>query len=99
LPASRFAETAAPPRRTADKAAHVRRKRQIVPRAANIETKIRDFLARRSRIGGGFGDCVQIEPTFAEIHGAPKPSQRLGFFKLAFSMLAMPLTKRKLKLA
>src|SRR5580704_15240897 len=68
----------------ADQTAHVRGKRQIVPGAADIEAKLRDFLPRLGLADGRHGDGMQIEPAFAEIHGAAKPKSEARVFELAF---------------
>src|SRR3984893_4911472 len=68
----------------ADQSAHVRGKRQIVPGAADIESKLRDFLPRLGLANGRHGDGMQIEPAFAEIHGAAKPKSEARVFELPF---------------
>src|ERR1700719_1817268 len=68
----------------AGQSAHVRGKRQIVPGAADIESKLRDFLPRLGLADGRHGDGMQIEPAFTEIHGAPKPDSEARGFELAF---------------
>src|SRR6202023_3343272 len=68
----------------ADQTAHVRAKRQIVPGAADIESKLRDFLPRLGLADGRHGYGMQIEPALAEIHGAAKPKSEARVFELAF---------------
>src|SRR6202047_248638 len=68
----------------ADQTAHVRGKRQIVPGAADIESKLRDFLPSLVLADGRHGDGMKIEPAFAEIHGAAKPKCEARVFELAF---------------
>src|ERR1700704_2181864 len=68
----------------ADQFAHVRGKCEFIPRAADIEAKLRDFLPRLGLADGRHGDGMQIEPAFAEIHGAAKPKSEARVFELAF---------------
>src|ERR1700730_18097684 len=68
----------------ADQSAQVRGKRQIVPGAADIESKLRDFLPRLGLADGRHGGRLQIAPAFAEIHVAAKPKSEVRVFELAF---------------
>src|SRR5260221_11857271 len=49
---------------------------QIVPQAANIETKIRIFHDRCGHTGGRRGDCLHFESAVAEIRDTPKSQAR-----------------------
>src|ERR1700730_9917188 len=67
----------------ADQTAHVRAKRQIVPGAADIESKLLEFFPRLGLADGRRCDGMQIEPAFAEINGAAKPDSEARVFELA----------------
>jgi ribosomal protein L37AE/L43A len=81
--------------RPANESMDIRCKRQIVPRAADIEAKIWTCLICHASITSGHGNRVQVKPALTDIHIPSKRKRHAGIFKLTFLDAGDPAGKMK----